>query len=65
IAERVSIVDCAREWCSGFPGTIGRPLTAEVKRINALPMTDFVETLITDFLVETQMRGLSEQRRTA
>jgi hypothetical protein len=65
LLERVSIEECANEWCSGFPGTIGRPLTPDVKRINDLPMTDFVERMITEFLVETQMRGISEQRRSA
>jgi hypothetical protein len=65
ISQRVDIQDCSAEYCSGFPASIGRPLTPEVKRINNLPMTDFVEGLITQFLVETQMRGLSEQRRTA
>ncbi len=62
ITERVSIEECARSWCAGFPGTIGRPLTSEVKRINDLPMSDFVEKLITDFLIETQTRGLNERR---
>lgn len=65
ISERVPVQDCAREWCAGYPATIGRPLDAEVKRINDLPMSDFVEELITQFLVETQTRGMMEQRRTA
>jgi len=63
ISERISIEECAHEWSTGFPGTIGRPLAPDVKRINNLPMTDFVEKLITDFLVETQMQGLNERRR--
>lgn len=65
ISERVDIGQAGQEWCSGFPGAIGRPLTPEVKRINNLPMTEFVEKLITDFLVEMQMQGLREDRRRA
>jgi hypothetical protein len=36
-----------------------------VARINDLPMTEFVERTITKFLVETQMRRISERRRSA
>jgi hypothetical protein len=61
IAQRVNVEECSREWCSGFPATIGRPLTADVKRINKLPVTEFVGKLITDFLAEAQMEGLRER----
>lgn len=63
IAERVNLRECVQEWCHGFPGAIGRPLSAEVKRMNDLPVTEFVEKMLTDFLVEQQMQGLEENRR--
>ena len=62
IARQINIDACIKEWCSGIPAAIARPLTADVKRINNLPVTDFVADLIKQFLVETQMRGLREAR---
>lgn len=62
IAQRIKLRERAEEWCSGFPGTIGRPLSKEVKRINNLPMSDFVADLVTDFLVQMQMRGNMSDR---
>jgi hypothetical protein len=56
ISQRFDLRECAVEWCSGFPGTIGRPLSPDVKKINNLPMSDFVEQTLTKFLVEMQAR---------
>lgn len=62
IAERVDCEAIAHEWCLGFPGTIGRPIDADVQPINDLPMSEFVAQLITDFLARTQAQGLMERR---
>lgn len=59
--QRIDIDECTREWRSGFPGTVGQPLTADVKRINQLPVTEFVGKQITDFMVELQVQGVREQ----
>jgi hypothetical protein len=61
ISKRIDIEERSREWCGGFPATLGRPLTPEVKRINNLPMTDFIETRIRDYMVEVQTRGIAER----
>lgn len=63
ISQRVNLRECAQEWASGFPGTIGQLLSADVKRMNNLPMTDFVSKLLTDFMAEVQMQGLMERQR--
>ncbi|BCM16363.1 hypothetical protein MJ8_01210 [Mesorhizobium sp. J8] len=62
IQQRFDMEQCSREWyAGGFPAAIGQPLTPDVKRINNLPMTEFVGKLITDFLAQTQMEGLRER----
>ena len=63
IGAHVNLRDCVTEWCSGFPAAIGRPLSADVRRLNDLPMTDFVEKMLTEFLIQTQMRGVAARRR--
>lgn len=50
-----------RDWAGGFPGTIGRPLTPDVERMNGLPMTPFIANTLTQFLADLQMRGISER----
>lgn len=59
LRNAIDLPGLAQEWRSGFPATIGRPLDAEVQRINGIPMSDFVAETITRFLAETQMRGLA------
>jgi hypothetical protein len=49
------------EWASGFPGAIGRPLTADVQRMNGLPVTPFIADTLTKVLAELQMRGLQNR----
>lgn len=61
ISERIDLTQCADEWTSGFPGTLGRPLSPDVKRLNDLPMTDFVHKRLTDFLAEMQAQGMSQR----
>jgi hypothetical protein len=56
IAQRINVRECAVEWCSGFPGTIGRVLSPDVKRMNNLAVSDFVAETLTQFLADMQMR---------
>ena len=60
IERQINIDACIKEWCSGIPAAISRPLTADTKRINSLPVSDFVADLIKQFLAEAQMQGLRE-----
>ena len=50
-----------KEWVSGFPGTIGRPLTPDVERMNGLPVTPFIAETLTRFLAQLQADGLRQQ----
>lgn len=61
ISEHVNLNECADEWTSGFPGTIGRQLSPDVKRLNDLPMSDFVHKQLIDFMAETQARGMARR----
>ncbi len=65
LAAKVDLNDCLDQWRGGFPGAIGRPLDPNIQRMNGLPVTKFIETLLTDFLVETQMRGLQGRQSAA
>ena len=60
-AKHIDVGDLMREWGGGFPRTIGRPLTPEVRRMNGLPVTPFIEAMLTQFLVDLQMRGLRDR----
>jgi hypothetical protein len=51
------------DWSAGLPAAIGRPLTADVPRMNHLPMTPFIENTLIQFLAEVQASGLAERRR--
>lgn len=51
-----------RDWAGGFPGTIGRPLDDSVPRMNGLPMTPFIEDVLTRELARLQAEGLRQQR---
>lgn len=62
ISGRIDLGECADEWTSGFPGTIGRRLAPDVKRLNDLPMTDFVHTQLTGFFAEMQAQGMQQRR---
>lgn len=61
-AARIDVQGVAREWGSGFPGTIGRPLDAEVPRMNGLPMTEFIADVLTNELARLQAEGLRQER---
>ena len=55
IVQQLNFEEIAKEWIlGGYPAAISQPLTADVKRINMLPMTDFVADMITKFLAEAQ-----------
>ncbi len=56
--NRANLESAAREWGSGFPGTIGRPLDASVERMNGLPITPFIGEVLTNELTRLQMDGL-------
>jgi hypothetical protein len=58
ITQQIDIEDIVKEWCSGAPAAIGLPLTADVKRMNNLPMIDIVAQQITTFLAEIQAQGM-------
>jgi hypothetical protein len=62
-AEKVDLHARFKDWAAGYPASIGQRLTPEVKRMNGLPMTPFIADLLTDFLAQTQMRGLAERNR--
>ena len=51
-----------RDWVSGFPGTIGRPLDDSVPRMNGLPVTPFIEDVLIRELARLQADGLRQQR---
>ena len=61
-AARIDVAGVAREWGSGFPGTIGRPLDDSVPRMNGLPMTAFIENTLTSELARLQAEGLRQER---
>ena len=61
-ASRFDLKESFMEWSGGFPGTLGRPLTADVQRMNGLPVTPFIAETLTRFLADLQMRGISERR---
>lgn len=48
----------AADWGGGYPATIGRPLDESVKRMNGIPMSDFVAKTLTDWLARLQADGL-------
>lgn len=50
-----------RDWAGGLPGTIGRPLTPDVERMNGLPLTPFIADVLTRHLAEMQMDGLKNR----
>jgi hypothetical protein len=61
-AERIDLQALLREWTSGFPGTIGRPLDDSVPRMNGLPVTPFIEEILMTELARLQADGLRQQR---
>lgn len=60
-AARIDLKSRFMEWSAGFPGTIGRPLTDDVRRMNGLPVTPFIEETLTQYLADLQMRGMSNR----
>ena len=56
-AQRSDLREQVKEWASGFPGAIGRPLTPDVPRLNGLPMTPFIEDVLIKHLADLQMQG--------
>ena len=61
LVDKVDRQSAFQEWADGFPGTIGRPLTSDVPRMNGLPMTPFIEDVLTRFLADLQMRGVTNR----
>jgi hypothetical protein len=61
-AERIDLELRMREWASGFPAVIGRPLDDSVPRMNGLPMTPFIENVLTNELARLQADRLRQQR---
>jgi hypothetical protein len=61
-AERIDLELRMREWASGFPAVIGRPLDDSVPRMNGLPMTPFIENVLNSELARLQADGLRQQR---
>jgi hypothetical protein len=62
IAEQIDLEGRMREWASGYPGSIGRPLDDSVPRMNGLPMTPFIEDILTNELARLQAEGIRQQR---
>jgi hypothetical protein len=61
VDQQVNFHACGKEWVTGgFPAALGQPLTANVKRINDLPMTDFVADLIKKALVDLQTQAFRD-----
>jgi len=60
-AGRMDLKSVFMEWTSGFPGTIGRPLTDDVERMNGLPVTPFIAETLTRYLAELQAQGLRDR----
>jgi hypothetical protein len=60
-AQQLDLKEIFKEWVSGFPGTIGRPLTPDVERMNGLPVTPFIAETLTRFLAELQADGIRQQ----
>jgi hypothetical protein len=65
LREQVDLVQLAQEWAAGFPATIGRPLDSDVKRLNDIPMTDFVHETLVGWLARLQADGLRDRNRAA
>jgi len=61
LADKIDRKSAFMEWADGFPGTIGRALTPDVPRMNGLPVTPFIEDVLTRFLADLQMRGISNR----
>ena len=60
-AKTIDLKAMFMEWTSGFPGTIGRPLTEDVERMNGLPVTPFIAETLTRYLAEMQAQGLRDR----
>lgn len=56
-ASRIDFGALIDEWTSGYPGTIGHKLTPDVRRMNGLPVTPFIEKTLTNYLADLQMQG--------
>ena len=59
--QQLDLKSTFQEWGGGFPGTIGRPLSPDVERMNGLPVTPFISQTLTNYLVELQMEGLRQR----
>ena len=46
-----------RDFATGFPGTIGHRLDPQTRRMNGLPVTPFIETVLIDALAGLQAQG--------
>ena len=61
-ADPSGVQAAVREWASGYPGTIGRPIDDSVVRMNGLPVTPFIAETLTQELARLQMEGLRAGR---
>ena len=61
LADKIDRKSAFLEWADGFPGTIGRPLTDDIERMNGLPVTPFISETLTKFLADLQMLGISQR----
>lgn len=59
--ERVDLDSLAADWLTGYPATIGRPIDETVRRLNGLPMSDFVHQTLTDWMANLQMQGMARR----
>jgi hypothetical protein len=60
-AARMDLKEMFKSWATGYPASIGRKLTDDVPRMNGLPITPFIGEMLTKFLADLQMRGISER----
>ena len=61
--ERCDLPALAGDWISGFPATIGRPLDGSEKRLNGIPMPEFVHRTLVDWLTGMQAQAMVQGRR--
>jgi hypothetical protein len=59
--EAIGLHDRYMQFVDGFPVGMGLPLTADVPRMNGLPMTPEVKVHLTNYLAEMQARGLTNR----
>jgi len=61
--ERGNLQQQSSDWGSGFPSTIGRLIDTDVKRLNDIPMSDFVHQTLVDWMAKMQAQSMHAQHR--